>query len=483
MSPTFIVITIFLYFALLVFISRVKGGKADNAGFFIGGHKSPWYLVAFGMIGASLSGVTFISIPGWVGASQFAYLQTVLGYLVGYAVIGTVLMPMYYRLNLTSIYTYLDTRFGNSSYKTGASFFLISRTIGASFRMFLVANVLQFTVFDKMGFPFWGTVIVTILLIWLYTFQGGIKTIVYTDVLQTVFMLASVIITIFIIKDHLGWDFGALVSNISASEYSQIFFFDDSNSPNYFWKHFVGGAFIAICMTGLDQDMMQKNLSCKNIGEAQKNMFWFSISLVFVNLVFLSLGAMLYLYTGAMDIALPEKSDNLYPMLAMDGYLGTALPVIFILGLIAAAYSSADSALTALTTSFCIDILGIQKRFGTEERREKVRKLTHLGMSAMMFLSILFFKSVSNDSVIKELFTIAGYTYGPLLGLYSFGMFTRWQVRDKLVPLVCITAPVICYILDKNSVEWFNGYKFGFELLLMNGVFTFLGLMGLRKKS
>ena len=483
MSPTFIVITIFLYFALLVFISRLKGGKGDNAGFFIGGHQSPWYLVAFGMIGASLSGVTFISIPGWVGDSQFAYLQTVFGYLVGYTVIGTVLMPMYYRMNLTSIYTYLDTRFGNSSYKTGASFFLLSRTIGASFRMFLVANVLQFTVFDKMGFPFWATVIVTILLIWLYTFQGGIKTIVYTDVLQTVFMLASVIITIFIIKDQLGWDFGTMVSEIRASDYSKIFFFDDSNSPNYFWKHFIGGAFIAICMTGLDQDMMQKNLSCKNIGEAQKNMFWFSISLVIVNLIFLSLGALLYIYTSTMDIAHPAKSDNLYPMLAMDGYLGIFLPVIFILGLIAAAYSSADSALTALTTSFCIDILGIQKRFGTEERRENVRKLVHLGMSVMMFLSILFFKSVSNDSVIKELFTIAGYTYGPLLGLYAFGMFTRWNVRDKLVPLVCIAAPLICYVVDKNSVEWLNGYKFGFELLLMNGMITFLGLMGLRRKN
>jgi Na+/proline symporter len=349
--------------------------------------------------------------------------------------------------------------------------------------MFLVANVLQFTVFDKMGFPFWATVIVTILLIWLYTFQGGIKTIVYTDVLQTVFMLASVIITIFIIKDQLGWDFGTMVSEIRASDYSKIFFFDDSNSPNYFWKHFIGGAFIAICMTGLDQDMMQKNLSCKNIGEAQKNMFWFSISLVIVNLIFLSLGALLYIYTSTMDIAHPAKSDNLYPMLAMDGYLGIFLPVIFILGLIAAAYSSADSALTALTTSFCIDILGIQKRFGTEERRENVRKLVHLGMSVMMFLSILFFKSVSNDSVIKELFTIAGYTYGPLLGLYAFGMFTRWNVRDKLVPLVCIAAPLICYVVDKNSVEWLNGYKFGFELLLMNGMITFLGLMGLRRKN
>jgi solute:Na+ symporter, SSS family len=482
MSPQFIVLTIVLYFAMLVFISRYTSRGATNATFFIGGKQSKWYLVAIGMIGSSLSGVTFISIPGWVGSSQFAYMQTVLGYLVGYAVIGMVLMPLYYRLNLTSIYTYLDNRFGNYSYKTGASFFLLSRTIGASFRMFLVASVLQFTVFDQMGLPFEATVIITILLIWMYTFRGGIKTIVYTDVLQTVFMLASVIVTIFIISDHLSWDFGTMVNKISESSFSKMFFFDDSNSPNYFWKHFIGGAFIAICMTGLDQDMMQKNLSCRNIGEAQKNMFWFSVSLVFVNLIFLSVGALLYLYSAQMQIILPEKSDNLYPMLAMGGQLGVFLPVIFILGLIAAAYSSADSALTALTTSFCIDILDIQKKYQDEKQQERIRKLTHLGMSVMMFLAIIVFRHLNNDSVIKELFTIAGYTYGPLLGLYSFGMFTKMQVKDKWVPIVCILSPVICFILDKNSVAWMGGYKFGFELLLLNGVITFLGLWGLRRR-
>lgn len=483
MNPYWIVLLIFLYFALLVLVSHFTSRNAGNAGFFIGERSSPWYLVAFGMIGASLSGVTFISIPGWVGTSSFAYMQTVLGYMVGYAVIATVLMPLFYRLNLTSIYTYLNTRFGRSSYKTGASFFLLSRTIGASFRMFLVAGVMQFTVFDKLGFPFWATVVVTILLIWLYTFRGGIKTIVYTDVLQTIFMLSAVILTILIIKDQMSWDFSTMVSTIRESDYSKMFFFDDSKSSDYFWKHFLGGTFIAISMTGLDQDMMQKNLSCRNIGEAQKNMFWFSLMLIVVNLVFLSLGAMLYLFSESHAIAFPEKSDFLFPMLAMEGYLGLIVPVVFILGLIAAAYSSADSALTALTTSFCIDILDIEKRFGTEATRERVRKFVHLGMSMMMFFAILIFRAVSNDSVIKELFTVAGYTYGPLLGLYAFGMFTNFQVRDRLVPVICIAAPVICYVVDKNSLDWFNGYQFGFELLLMNGLITFAGLWMLRIKQ
>jgi len=483
MNPMLIVLVIFLYFLMLVLISFRTSKGANNASFFIGGHKSPWYLVAFGMIGASLSGVTFISIPGWVGTSQFAYLQTVLGYLVGYAVIANVLMPMYYRLNLTSIYTYLDQRFGVASYKTGAAFFLLSRTIGASFRMFLVANVLQFIIFDSMGIPFWVTVVITLMLIWLYTYRGGIKTIVYTDVIQTVFMLASVLITIYIIGDHLDWNFSQMVSGISESKYSKIFFFEDSNSSDYFWKHFIGGAFIAICMTGLDQDMMQKNLSCKNIGEAKKNMFWFSSALVVVNLLFLSLGALLYLYCENMQITLPLKSDNLYPMLAMSGDLGTLLPIVFVLGLIAAAYSSADSALTALTTSFCIDIISIEKKYESQEKKENVRKLVHLGMSGVMFISILIFKSLNNESVIKELFTIAGYTYGPLLGLYAFGMFTKITIKDKFVPFVCIVSPIICYIVNSNSVEWFNGYKFGFELLLLNGMLTFAGLMMLRKKE
>lgn len=434
------------------------------------------------MIGASLSGVTFISIPGWVGATQFAYMQTVLGYLVGYLVIGLLLMPMYYRLNLTSIYTYLEQRFGFFSYKTGALFFLLSRTIGASFRMYLVANVLQFTVFEKLGIPFWLTVIATITFIWLYTFKGGIKTIVWTDTLQTLFMLLSVIFTIVLLGNQLGWKVPEIITNIKGSNFSQVFFFNDSRSPNYFWKHFLGGAFIAIAMTGLDQDMMQKNLSCKNIKDAQKNMFWFSIVLVFVNLIFLSLGALLYIYCEKMQIALPDKSDNLYPMLAMGGYLGNFVGILFILGLIAAAYSSADSALTALTTSFCIDILSIEKRY-TEEKQIKIRKIVHIVVSVSMFLCILIFHALSNESVIKELFTIAGYTYGPLLGLYAFGLLTNRLVKDKWVPLICVLSPLLCYILSKNSEAWLDGYKFGFELLILNGIFTFLGLFFVRKNK
>jgi SSS family transporter len=474
MTPVFFIAIIIAYFSLLVIISFFTSKNADSNSFFIGNKQSPWFVVAFGMIGSSLSGVTFISIPGWVGSSQFAYMQTVLGYLVGYFVIATVLMPMYYRLNLTSIYSYLENRFGFWSYKTGAAFFILSRTIGASFRMFLVASVMQFTIFDELGLPFWLTVIITILLIWLYTYKGGIKTIVWTDTLQTFFMLVSVGLTIYIIGKQLSLSPTGIVDAVKESNYSKIFFFTKWASPDYFWKHFLGGAFIAISMTGLDQDMMQKNLSCKNIGEAQKNMFWFSIMLFIVNLLFLSLGALLYIYCDTNNISLPEKSDNLYPMLAMQGYMGNAVAILFVLGIIAAAYSSADSALTALTTSFCIDILGIKKY--DEAKQNNIRKWVHVGMSAMMFLSILLFKALNEESVIKELFTIAGYTYGPLLGLYTFGLFTKFNLKDKFVPLVCIASPLICYYLNANSVKIFNGYKFGFELLLLNGMITFIGL-------
>lgn len=481
MSASLFLLIILCYFSLLMVVAYFTSGKADNNSFFIGNKQSPWYLVAFGMIGASLSGVTFISIPGWVGSSQFAYMQTVLGYLAGYIVIATVLMPMYYRLNLTSIYSYLEQRFGLWSYKTGAFYFIVSRTIGASFRMFLVASVMQFTIFDKMGLPFWFTVVATILLIWLYTYKGGIKTIVWTDTLQTLFMLVAVVLTIFIIGSHMNLNATEVIALVKNSSYSKIFFFDEWQSPNYFWKHFLGGMFIAIAMTGLDQDMMQKNLSCKNIGDAQKNMFWFSIVLVFVNLIFLSLGALLYLYAEANFIALPEKSDQLFPMLAMQGYLGNMVGILFVLGLVAAAYSSADSALTALTTSFCIDIINIKKH--AEAKQTQIRRWVHIGMSAVMFLCILLFKAINNDSVIKELFTIAGYTYGPLLGLYTFGLFTKLNLKDKWVPLVCLLAPLACYLLNANSAMLFNGYKFGFELLLLNGVLTFTGLLIIHRKQ
>jgi Na+/proline symporter len=482
MSPSLILLAVVLYFGFLIFISFLTSKKGDNDTFFLGNKKSPWYVVAFGMIGASLSGVTFISVPGWVSGSQFSYMQMVLGYLIGYFFISFVLLPLYYRLNLTSIYTYLEQRFGFWSYKSGAGFFLISRVIGAAFRLYLVAIVLQFAVFDRLDFeiPFAVTVIITIALIWLYTFKGGIGTIIWTDTLQTFFMLASVGITIWLIMNHMGLGVIETIELIDTSKYSQIFFFDDWNSSKHFVKQFLGGAFISIVMTGLDQDMMQKNLSCKNTKEAQKNMISMSLVLVIVNLFFLGLGALLYIFAEKNGITIPEKADLLYPTIALDGYLNQAVAVFFILGLIAAAYSSADSALTSLTTSFCVDFLDIKNK--AKEIQKKWRIMTHIGFSVLLVLVILVFKQINDDSVIKELFVAAGFTYGPILGLFSFGMFTKLNVKDKYVPIICIISPLICYFLKANSETLLNGYKFGFELLILNGFLTFVGLLFISKK-
>jgi len=478
MSPLLVLVLIAAYFLVLVLISHWTGKDADNASFFLGNRKAPWYLVAFGMIGASLSGVTFISVPGWVGASQFSYMQMVLGYLVGYLVIATVLMPLYYRLNLTTIYGYLETRFGFWSYKTGALFFLISRIIGASFRLFLVAGVLQIVLFDAWGVPFELSVVITVLLIWLYTAKAGIKTIIRTDALQTFFMLLAVGLSIGFIASDLGWGVGELVNRISDSEYSRVFFFDDWNDKKHFVKQFLSGAFIAIVMTGLDQDMMQKNLSCRNIQDAQKNMFWFSIVLVLVNFVFLSLGALLYLYAAEKGLLLPEKTDDIYPMIASKGYAGVVVAVSFLLGLIAAAYSSADSALTSLTTSVSVDFFNVNNRSEAEGRT--IRKRAHVLLSGILILVILVFNSFNDQSVISAIFTVAGYTYGPLLGMYAFGLFTKYRVRDKAVPVLSILSPILCYTLSVNAPKWFNGYEFGFELLIVNGAITFLGMLVLR---
>ncbi len=479
MQPYSILLLIAGYFLTLIFISWITGRKSDNNTFFKANRQSPWYIVAFGMIGASLSGVTFISVPGWVEASQFSYMQVVLGYVVGYIVIGLVLLPLYYRMNLTSIYTYLEGRFGTYSYKTGASFFLLSRVVGASFRLFLVANVLQIILFDSLEIPFWATVIMTILLIWLYTFRSGIKTIVYTDTLQTLCMLVAVGVSIYYVSEDLGIQGGELISHISNSELSKMFFFDDFKSADFFWKQFISGAFITIVMTGLDQDMMQKNLTCRNLGDAQKNMFWFTIVLVFVNLLFLSLGVLLTEYARANG--LDASKDDLFPVIATSGELGMGIAVFFILGLIAAAYSSADSALTALTTSFSIDILDIETRY-SPEKQEKVRKLIHIGVSVVLILVIIAFKYIIRDeSVIAKLFVFAGYTYGPLLGLYSFGLFTKMKVKDKLVPVIAILSPILTYVISINSLVWF-GFEFGFFVLILNGLLTFLGLVLLRRK-
>ncbi|NDK54624.1 sodium:solute symporter [Pontibacter fetidus] len=472
MSSTLIISLIVGYFLILITISWFTSKNTDSETFFLANRQSPWYIVAFGMIGTSLSGVTFVSIPGMVEKAQFSYLQLVLGYLLGYFVIATVLMPLYYRLNLVSIYTYLEQRFGYWSYKTGAAFFMLSRTLGASIRLFLVAGVLQLAVFDDLGVPFAISVIITILLIWVYTFRGGMKTIIWTDTFQTTAMLIAVVTTIWLISDELNMGFQGMIDKVQASQYSQVFFWDVKDSK-YFLKQFFSGAFIAIVMTGLDQDMMQKNLSCKNIGEAQKNMFWFSIILVFVNILFLTLGALLYIYANSKGITLPAKGDDVFPFLALNHFT-PFLGIVFILGIIAITYASADSALTALTTSFCVDFLNFSER--SEHERVRLRYIVHFGVSVVMVLVIIAFDVLNSESVITAVFKVAGYTYGPLLGLYTFGLYTKRAIRDKFVPAICIIAPILTYIISANSVEWLYGYEFGFEVLILNGFLTFAGL-------
>jgi len=478
MKPEHILFLIVAYFSVLFTISYITSRSADNKTFFKANNSSPWYLVAFGMIGASLSGVTFISVPGWVEGANMSYFQMVLGYVVGYAVIGLVLLPLYYKLNLTSIYTYLQDRFGEYSYKTGASFFLLSRTIGAAFRLFLVANVLQIIVFDAYEIPFWVSVSITILLIWLYTFKGGIKTIVWTDTLQTLFMLIAVGVCISTISYEM--QINNLFSYVVDSEFSKIFYFEDINAGNYFWKQFLAGAFIAVVMTGLDQDMMQKNLTCRNLKDAQKNMFWFTIVLVIVNFFFLALGVLLTDY--AKQNGIDAHKDELFPIIATQGSLGLATALFFLLGLIAAAYSSADSALTSLTTSFSIDILEIDKNRDTE-KQEKIRKKIHIIFSFVLIATILIFKYfIANESVIATIFKAAGYTYGPLLGLYAFGLFTSLKVKDKMVPLLCMIAPILTFIISHYSKEKL-GFDFGFFVLVLNGFLTFIGLYLLKQQK
>ena len=480
MDSNLIPVVITSYFLILFLISRIVNKNISSESFFTGDRQSPWFLVAFGMIGASLSGVTFISVPGEVGNSNFYYFQVVLGYIIGYAVIALVLLPLYYRLNLVSIYTYLEGRFGFWSYKTGAFFFILSRTLGSSIRVFLVVGVLQYVLFDHWGIPFWVSVLISLSLIWLYTYKGGIKTVVWTDTLQTAFMLLAVMISIYLIAKDLGISsLGETVSIVAADSRSTIFNWNWQDGTNFF-KQFTAGAFIVIVMTGLDQDMMQKNLTCKNLGDAQKNMFWFTIILVFVNLMFLFLGVLLYLYAEVNGIAIPERSDNLYPLLATE-HFSTFAGIVFILGIIAAAYSSADSTLTALTTSFCYDFLEIEKRY-PKERQVNVRKKVHLGFTFLTFLTILAFRWINDQSVINAVFIVAGYTYGPLLGLYSFGLLTKYPVKDKVVPLLAIVSPLIALVFDMNSEAWLYGYKFGFEILILNGFIMFLGLYLFRGK-
>lgn len=461
------------YFIMLIIVSVYTSRGADTNTFFTANRQSPWYLVAFGMIGTSLSGVTFVSIPGSVANIQFSYFQVVLGYLVGYLVIGTILMPLYYRLNLISIYTYLEKRFGFWSYKSGSAVFLVSRTVGSAVRLYIAAGVLQLALFQPLGIPFEVSVGITILLIWVYTFKGGIKTIIVTDTLQTLFLITAVILTIVLVSRELNLSgISEMVTAVKNSGYSQIFFWDGNDSKNFF-KQFLAGAFIAIVMTGLDQDLMQKNLTCKNIGEAQKNMFWFTVILVFVNLLFLSLGALLYVYAQAKGITPPARTDDFYPMLALNE-LGMVVGITFLLGITAATYASSDSALTALTTAFCVDFMNIEKK--KEKERAKIKFWVHVGFSVLFYLVIIVFNKMNSKEVITAVFDLAGYTYGPLLGLFSFGVFTKAGVRDRWVPIICILAPILTYVLNQNSEAWFNGYQFGFERLILNGILTFLGL-------
>lgn len=479
MTPLLVFGIISGYFILLLVISFFTSGKADNETFFTANRESPWILVAFGMVGATLSGVTFISVPGEVGNTNWTYLQFVMGNMVGYAVIALVLIPLFYRLKLVSIYEYLRDRFGQNSYLSGASFFLISQTIGASFRLFLAALVLQLAFFDAFGIPFYVTVLTTISLIWLYTFRGGIKTIVWTDTFQTTFLLLAVVISIVMVTKHLEMDASQVVNIISTSELSTIFEWDWRSGQNFF-KAFFAGIFITIAMNGLDQNIMQKNLTISNTADAQKNIFWFSITFFIATLLFLSLGILLYEYATTQGIEIPERSDELYPMLAID-HFGAVAGVVFLLGIIAAAFSSADSALTALTTSFCVDILDLKRK--KENHQKKIRLLVHIGFSLLMFLVIIVFNALNDSSVVSAVFKVAGFTYGPLLGLFAFGLLSKRKVLDKYVPFVVILSPILSIILDYNSAEWFYGYIFGFEILIVNAAITCLGLFLLKGKD
>lgn len=481
MNGLFILITILVYFGVLLTISKLTSGKhTDNDAFFRGNRQSPWYIVSFGMIGASLSGVTFVSVPGMVRYIDMTYMQTCIGFFFGYIVIALVLLPLYYRLNLTSIYSYLGQRFGRHSYKTGASFFLLSKMLGAAARLYLVCLILQHYVFAAYGVPFAVTAIGTVILIWLYTRRSGIRTIVWTDSLQTFCLLAALALIIYNMMNILDLNLSQTIDTIRNSEHSRIFVFDDWQSKQNFFKQFFSGIFITIVMTGLDQDMMQKNLSCRNLHEAQKNMYCYGISFVPVNLLFLSLGILLLIAAPQLGIELPAKGDDILPLFAAEGYLGPTVLVLFTIGIIAAAFSSADSALAALTTSFCIDILGTEQQ--TEQKAAATRRKVHLLICTAFVACILAFEAIGSQSVIDTIYVLASYTYGPLLGLFVFGLFTKKIPTDRFVPYVAIASPVVCYLIDRGTFTA-TGYKFGYEMLMLNGLLTFMGLLALSVKN
>ncbi len=480
MTPSLLAF-IFIAYTLLIFgVTWITSRHANNDTYFTGNRRSPWFVVAYGMIGASLSGVTFMSVPGNVQNQAFYYLPMVLGFLAGYIVIATVLMPLYYKMQLTSIYTYLEKRFGFFTYKSGAAFFILSRTLGATLRMFLVVSVLHTFILQQLGIPFWVAGLIFVVLIILYTFEGGIKTIVWTDMLQTTFMLLAVVYCVFAVCHEMGWNFNEMFSLVKESGYTRWIDTDWQSKTNFI-KQFLGGVFVCVAMTGLDQEMMQKNLSCRNLKDAQKNMFTFSGILVVVNFLFLLLGAILAMYVQQKGLHFTD-TDLIFPTVAIN-HLGTVAGLIFIIGLISAAYPSADGALTSLTTSFCIDIAGMEKRKDWNEKQKKrVRYIIHLSFATLFLLLIIFYNSVKNDAIINLVYTVASYTYGPLLGFFFFGLLTKYRVRDKMMPAVAVLSPLLCYALDRLCIYYFD-FGFGFALLLVNGLLTFVGMWLCREKT
>ena len=489
MTPAAVTATVLGYIAVLFAVAWASGRRADNAGFFTGNRRTPWYMAAFAMIGAAMSGVTFISVPGSVAADSFSYMQMVAGFTVGQLIVAFVLIPTFYRLRVVSLYEYLDNRFGVKSHRTGAWFFFISKMLGAALRVYVVCAVMQLLVFSHYGFPFWGNALVTMFFVWLYTRQGGVKSLIWTDTLKTFCLVASLVLSIVFIMRGLGLSFADTAREVSASPMSRIFFFDDPASGRYFWKMFAAGIVLLVAMTGLDQDMMQKNLSCKSLKDAQKNMYTYGFAFTPVNFLFLSLGVLLLTLASQQQIELPALNDDILPMFCTSGILGHSILIFFTIGIIAAAFSSADSALTALTTSFCIDILGVEKEKAQSAKR--TRLVVHLMISILFAIIILAFKAINNRSVIDAIYMIASYTYGPLLGLFVFGLFTKKHPRDKFVPYICIVSPLLCFLTD-YLVKQHTGYAFGYEMLMLNGAITFGGLwlssigngqLTIRKKS
>ena len=468
-----IIVTILAYFCILLVFSRFTSRRATNSTFYRADRRSPWYMVAFGMIGASISGITFVSVPGMAVKTDMTYLQMCFGFIFGYLIVAFVLLPVYYRLNLTTIYTYLQTRLGQRAYKTGSSFFLLSKLIGAAVRFYVVCIILQRFVLDQLGIPFLVTVVFMVGLIWLYTRKGGIKTLVWTDSFQTLCMFLALILIIFHVMTALHLDLNQAVTAIANDSHSRVFIWQDWTSKQNFWKMFLSGIFIVIVMTGLDQDMMQKNLTCKSLREAQKDMCSYGLAFVPANLLFLSLGILLMMLSHREGIAIPCATDDLLPMFAATGSLGSLVIVLFTIGIVAASFSSADSAMTALTTTWCVDIM-------EKKDDEKLRKRTHLGFALLFVVFILAFKAFNSTSVIDAIYIICSYTYGPLLGLFAFGLFTRWQVKDHYVPYIAIISPVICFAIETITRQT-TGYEFGYELLMVNGLLTFVGLYLCRK--